>query len=98
MVGFKVGQAVVGSVRLRLGGDAYGRSGGGTEVGGGGGVYGQDRDGDGIKWWEDTVANLILGTDPNSPCASDLGLELHCPITSMLGGNGGRLERDMCTI
>ena len=42
---------------------------------------------------EDTVENLILGTYPNDPLASDPGLELHQPIMSMLGGNGGRLER-----
>ena len=47
--GVKCGQAVVGSERLRLGGDADDRSGGKTEGGGVG--DGQDRDGDGLNRW-----------------------------------------------
>ena len=43
---------------------------------------------------EDTVANIILETEPNAPIASARGLELHHPIISMLGGHGGRLERE----
>ena len=41
----------------------------------------------------DNVANIILGTDPNDPFASVLGMELHQTIMSMIGGNGGQLER-----
>ena len=44
--------------------------------------------------WDDTVTNLILGTEPNYPLAYDPGLELHHPIMSMIGGHGGRLERE----
>ena len=43
---------------------------------------------------EDTVANLILGTEPNAPIASASVLELHHLIMSKLGGHRGRLERD----
>ena len=83
-------QEVVGSRRLGLGGDADGGLGGGMLEGGGG--DGQDDGGDGqLICWEDTVANIILGTDPNNPLAYAPGLELHHPIMSMIGGHGGRL-------
>ena len=65
---------------------------GGTDVGVGG--YGWGGNGDGLNWWEDTVAKIILGTEPNASLASDPILELHNPIMSMLGCNGVRLERD----
>ena len=55
---------------------------------------GQDGDGYGISWWEDNTAHITLGTDPNAPLAYDSGLELHHPIMSTLGGNGGQLERE----
>ena len=88
------GQAVVGTGRLGLGRDVDGGSGGGT--GGGRGGDGRDGDGDrdGLNRWEDTVANVILGMEPNSPLAYAPLLELHHPIMSMLGGHGGRLERE----
>ena len=82
------GQAVVGAVRLGLGGDADRGSGG--IIGGRGGGDGQygDRDGRLIRW-EDTVANVVLDTEPNAPLAYAPGLELHRPIIIMLEGNGG---------
>ena len=54
--------------------------------------YGKDRDGDGLNWWEDIVANVILGTEPNVPLAYVPGLQLRHPIISMLGGYGCQLE------
>ena len=61
--------------------------------GGGGG----DRwDGDGygrLIRWEDTAENIILGAKPNDTLAYDLGLELHNPIMSMIGGHRGQLYR-----
>ena len=42
--------------------------------------------------WEDTVANVILGTEPNDPLSYSLVLEIHQRIMSMLVGNGFRLE------
>ena len=69
-------QSVVGEGRIGLGWDEDGGSGGGMDVGEGG--DGQDRDGDGdgdrLNRWEDTVANIILGTKSNDPLASALGL------------------------
>ena len=88
--GVKGGQAVVGSGRLRLVWDADGGLGGRTYIGGKG--DGRDGDGDGLNQWEDTVENAILGTDPNAPLDSSLGLKLHHPIISMLDENGGRLD------
>ena len=41
--------------------------------------------------WEDTVTNLILGTETNAPLAYAPGLKIHHPIISMLGVHGGRL-------
>ena len=49
---------------------------------------------DGINWWEDTVANVILRMEPNHPLAYTPGLELHHPIMSTLRDPGGRLERE----
>ena len=46
------------------------------------------------KLGEDNVANVTLGTEPNSPLAFALGLEYHHPIMSTLGDPGGRLERE----
>ena len=43
---------------------------------------------------EDTVENLILREEPNAPLESALGLELHHPIMSMLGGNGVQIKRE----
>ena len=51
----------------------------------GGVVDVRDSDIGGINRWEDTVANVILGTDPNSPLATDAVLELHHTIMSMIG-------------
>ena len=60
---------------------------------GGRGGYGKDDDEDGrIIRWEDTVEKFILGTEPNDTLSYALGLELHHPIMSMLGGHGGQLE------
>ena len=85
---------MVGEGRPGYGGDTDGGSGGGTGGGAGGDV--QDGDRDRLNWWEDNVANLILGTEPNTSLVYDPGLELHHPIMSTLDGHGGRIyiERD----
>ena len=83
-------QSVVGAGRNGCGGDADGGSGGGTDGGGvgyGGGGYRDE-----LNWWEDTVANATLGTDPNDSIASAPGLELHHLIMSTLGDPIERLE------
>ena len=68
-------QSVVVSGRPGLGEDADGVL--GCRMGGGGGVYGWDGDGERqIIRWEDTVANIIVGTDPNAPLAYAPGLDL----------------------
>ena len=90
--GVKGGQAVVGTGQLGLGRDVDGISGGGTGRGRVG--DGQDGDRDGLNRWEDIVANLILGTEHNNLLASTPGLEIHHLIMTMLGGHGGRLERE----
>ena len=60
---------------------------------GGGGGDGRDGDEDGLSRWEDNVAHVTLGIDPNSPLAYALELELHHLIMSMLGEQGGQLQR-----
>ena len=85
----KAGQVVVGSGWHGFGGDDDGISGGKRDGGGGG--DGWDRYG--LSQWEDNISHMNLGTDTNSPLAFDLGLELHHPIMSMLGGHGCRLNR-----
>ena len=69
-----------------------GRGGCGWDADGGlGGGSGRNGDGDGrIIRWEYTVANVILGTEPDVPLAYAPGLELHHLIMSILGGHGGR--------
>ena len=47
-------------------------SGGGTDEGGGG--DGQDRDGDGLNWWEDNVENVILWAESNATLEYALGM------------------------
>ena len=42
---------------------------------------------------EDTVANITLWTEPNSPLSYDPVLELRHPVMSTLGVHGGQLER-----
>ena len=92
--GVKGDQAVVGAGRTGFGGDSYGGSGGGIDGGGGG----DRRDGDGyeegVNMWEDNVANVTLGVEPNAPLAYALLLELHHPIVSTLGKHLGRLDRE----
>ena len=56
----------------------------------GGRGWGGDRDR--LSRWEDNVANLTLGTEPNDTLSYALGLEHHQPIVSTLGDPGGRLE------
>ena len=60
-----------------------------TEGGGGDGW-----DEDGLNRWEDNVAYVTLGTEPNAPLAYALEMELHHPTISKLGEPGGRLERE----
>ena len=78
------GQAVVGTGIPRLGRDA--------DVGGGG--DGCDSHGDRLNRWEDIVANIILGTEPNASLAYAPVLELRHPTMSMVGLHGGQLYRD----
>ena len=44
--------------------------------------------------WEGTLANVILGTDPNAPLAYAPGLTLYHPNMNILEGYRERLERD----
>ena len=62
----------------------------GTNVGGVG--YGWDGDGDRPSRWEDNVAHVTVGTEPNNPLAYAPGLQYHHPIRSSPGGPGGQLE------
>ena len=78
--------------RIGLGGYAYIGTGGGTGGGGGGG--GRHEEGDGLNRWEDNLANVILGMEPNAPLAYATVLEPPQTITSKLGGHGCRLERE----
>ena len=39
---------------------------------------------------QDTAVTITLGTEPNSPLAYALGLELHHLIMSKLGDSGGQ--------
>ena len=86
-------QAVVGAGRNVCGGDSDGVSGGRTDGGGEGDVW--DGDGKRLSRWEDYLANLTLGTEPNAPLVYALVLEHHNQIMSMLGDPGGRLERNI---
>ena len=83
------GQAVFGSGCLVLVRDVDGAFRGIMDRRGG---YGQASDGYGLIIWEDTAANLILGSDHNAPLAYAPVLELHHPIMSMIWGHGGRLD------
>ena len=56
-----------------------------------GGGDGYDGDGDIISQWEDIVANLIFGTEPNFPLTYVPRLEQHHPIMSTLGDPRNRL-------
>ena len=60
----------------------------------GGGGDRRDGNRDRIICLEDNIANIILGTEPNTPIAYDPGLEHHHLIMSMLGDPRGRLERE----
>ena len=84
-------QLVMVTGRVGCGGDASGGSGGGTDRGGGGDVRGGD--GERISWWEDNVAKLTLGMEPNNSLAYAPGLEHHHPIMIMFGDPGGWLYR-----
>ena len=83
-------QAVVITGRGICGRDEDGGLGSGTDKGGGGYVW--DGDKDGLNWWEDSVANTALGTDPNAPIDYAPKSKHHYPIMSMLGYHGGRLH------
>ena len=65
-------QEVVGTVRGECVGDANSGLGGGTGRGRRGYGWGGDRDR--LIQWEDTVANLTLGTEPNAPLSYAPGL------------------------
>ena len=83
--GFTGGQSLVGTRRLGLGRYADGSLGGRTD--GGGVVDVCDGDRGGINRWEDTVANVILGTDPHAPLSYAMGLEIHHLIMTMIVGH-----------
>ena len=87
--GPRIFQAVVVTGQGGCGRDADIRSGGRTDRGGG--VYIWDGDRDIITWWEDTVANITLGTDTNATLAYAPGLEHHHPIISMFMDLEGQL-------
>ena len=53
--------------------------------------YGRGGDGYRLSRWEDNVANLTLGTEPNALLAYAPGLEHHHPIMSTIGNPGVRL-------
>ena len=78
--------------RLGLGRGVDDGSVGGT--GGGGERDRQDGDRYGLNMWSDTVANVILGTEPNDPLVYATLLEIHYLIMSMRWGQGGQLKRD----
>ena len=88
------GQYVVETGRIGLGGDEYSGSGCGTGGGGGGDIRNGDEDGRLIRW-EDTLEDLILGTEPTYHLDYAPRLKLHHLIISMLGGHGGRLDRNI---
>ena len=78
----RVSRSEVGAGRGGCGWYAEGRLGVG---------YGRNGDGDGqMIRWEYTVANVILGTEPNAPLAYAPVLELHHPIMNMLGAHVGQ--------
>ena len=87
----KVDQALVGAGHIGCGVDVDGVSGGGTDGGERG--YGQEVYGYRLSRWEDNVAHVTLGVEPNAPLAYAPVLEHHHPIMSMIGYPGGRLER-----
>ena len=68
---------------------------GGTDGGGGGDGWEGDRYG--LSWWEDNLAQITLGTEPNNPFAYAPGLKFYHLIMSTLGDPGVRLERDIST-
>ena len=84
-------QAVARAGRIGCRGDVNNGSGGRTDVEGGG----DGRDGDGygygygLSWWDDNIANVTLGTEPNAPLDYDTGLEHHHPNISTRGEPGG---------
>ena len=81
-------QVVVESGRIGLGGGVDSGSGGRAGVeGGGDGWYRYGK----IISWGDTVSNLILGAEHNSPLSYDPVLEIFHPIISIIGGHGGQL-------
>ena len=89
--GVKAGPAVVGIGRLGIGRYADGGLEGGTDGEREG--DGQNGDREGINRWEDTVANVILGTEHNAPLASAPLLELRHLTMILPGGNGDWLDR-----
>ena len=82
---------VVVAGRIRCGGGTDGGLGCLMDVGVGG--YGRDRDRDVLRRWEDNLAHVTLGTEPNAPLAYAPVLENHHPVVIILGDPGGRLER-----
>ena len=71
---------------------ANGGSGRGTGVGGRGDI--QDGYGDRLSRWEDNVANVTLGMEPNVPLVYAPVLEHLHPIMITLDNPGGQLDRD----
>ena len=65
----------------------------GGRTDGGGGGDGWNGNGERLNMWEDNIANITLGREPNAPLTYTPGLEQHNPIMSMLWEAGSRLER-----
>ena len=84
---------MVGTGRGGYGRDADGGSGGRTDGGGGGNI----RDRDGLNWWEDNIANITLGTEPNDPLAYAPVLQHNHPAISTLVDPRDGLERERYT-
>ena len=87
----KDGQLVAEAIHTRFGEDTDGGLGGGTDGGGRGYRRDRDRNGYGLSWWEDNVAQITVGAEPNNPLVYAPGLEPHHLIMSKPGENGGHL-------
>ena len=91
--GDKGGNKIVGTVGFGFGGNAYSGLGGRIDGGGGEDTHGTETYRQ-LIMWEDTVANITLGTNHNASLAYVPGLELHHQTISTLGAHGVQLERE----
>ena len=81
----------MGAGRTGFGGEADISLGSGIDRGGGG--DGWDGYKDRLSRWEDNVAHVNLGTEPNAPLVYALALELPHTIMSKVGEHEEQLER-----